>query len=283
MTAQNYARALSRVLVHEGGYSNHPEDPGGATMKGVTQRVYDAYRDRRGLKRQSVRMIDESELQEIYRRQFWNVVKGDKLPAGFDYIVMDGAVHSGPSQSVKWLQRALGTVKVDGVIGEATLAAVEEHPDHDQLIAATLSRRLAFLKALKTWKTFKGGWSSRVEQVQDIGQAWATGSVGPQPVFFLGGNVKATIDQAKPLPAKGPADATAGAGGGSVGLAAVLDQVREQLDPLAAGSEIIGHVVAALVITGAVLTIGGIGYRFFAARRAKKRADALDLPDGVTA
>ncbi len=198
MTAQNYARALSRVLVHEGGYSNHPEDPGGATMKGVTQRVYDAYRDRRRLKRQSVRMIDESELQEIYRRQFWNVVKGDKLPAGVDYIVMDGAVHSGPSQSVKWLQRALGTVKVDGVIGEATLAAVEEHPDHDQLIAATLSRRLAFLKALKTWKTFKGGWSSRVEQVQDIGQAWATGSVGPQPVFFLGGNVKATIANTSP-------------------------------------------------------------------------------------
>lgn len=283
MTAQNYARALSRVLVHEGGYADHPKDPGGATMKGVTQGVYDAYRKRRGEAKRSVRQITEAELQAIYRRQYWDVVKGDSLPEGVDYAVFDGAVNSGPSQAVKWLQRALGSVKVDGVIGEATLAAVEAYPDHDRLIALMLGRRLAFLQALRTWSTFGRGWSGRVAQVKQIGQAWATGSVGPDPVFAAGGNAKATIDQAKPLPVKAAADATTGAGIGSGGLAGLLEQARQQLDPLAASSQLIGNVVAALVITGVVLTAGGFFYRWLAARRGKALADALDLPEGVTA
>ena len=283
MTAQNYARALSRVLVHEGGYVNHPRDPGGATMKGVTQRVYDAYRKRRGDDPRSVRSIEDGELQTIYRRQYWNAVRGDGLPEGVDYVVFDGAVNSGPAQSVKWLQRALGTVKVDGVIGEATLEAVEAYPDHDRLIALTLARRLAFLKALETWPTFKGGWSSRVAQVQVIGQAWATGSVVPQPTFFLGGNVKATIDQAKPLPAKGGADAATGAGVSSGSLGGVLEAARQQLDPLAASSTVIGYVVTALVVTGVLITAGGFAYRLYASRKAQARADALDLPEGVAA
>ena len=291
MTAQNFAPALGRALVHEGAYVNHhPKDPGGATMKGMTQRVYDAYRERRRLPLRSVRLIDDAELREIYRRQYWDAVKGDRLPVGIDYVVFDGAINSGPAQAVKWLQRALNDLpatqpklKVDGAIGEATLAAVEGYPDHDRLIALMLGRRLAFLQALKTWSTFKGGWQKRVAQVQEIGQAWATGSVGPQPAFFVGGNAKATLDQAKPLPAKGVADATTGAGGGSVGLAAVIEQARQQLDPLAASSQIIGNVVAALVVTGALLAIGGFGYRWLAARKAKARADALDLPEGVAA
>lgn len=283
MTAQNFARALSRALVHEGGFVNHPKDPGGATNNGVTQRVYDGFRDRRNLPKRSVAQITNDEVGEIYRRQYWDAIKGDALPDGVDYVVFDGAINSGPAQSVKWLQRALGTVKVDGALGEATLAAVEDYPDHDQLIALMIGRRLAFLQALGTWSTFGRGWVARVAQVKQIGQAWATGSVGPQPAFVLDGNVKATIDQAKPVPAKGAADAATGAGGGSVGLGALLEQVRQQLDPLAGSSAIIGNVVAALVVTGAVLAIGGFIYRSLAARRAAARADALDLPAGVTA
>jgi lysozyme family protein len=283
MTAQNYAPALTRVLVHEGGYANHPKDPGGATMKGVTQRVYDAYRARRGEDRRPVRLIDEAELRAIYRKQYWDAVKADSLPSGIDYAVFDGAVNSGPSQAVKWLQRALGTVKVDGVIGEATLAAVEAYPDHDRLIALMLGRRLAFLEALRTWPTFGRGWRARLAQVKQIGQAWASGSVGPQPSFAEGGNAKATIDQAKPLPIRGAADAAAGAGVGSGGLGAALEQARQQLDPLAASSDLIGNIVAALVITGVLLTAGGFAWRWWAARKAAERADALDLPEGVAA
>lgn len=283
MTSQNFVPSLSGVLVHEGGWSNHKSDPGGATMKGVTQRVYDAYRRRRDLQPQSVHLITETELRDIYRKQYWDAVKGDKLPDGVDYVVFDGAVNSGPAQSVKWLQRALGTVKVDGVIGEATLAAVEAYPDHDRLIALMLDRRLAFLKALKIWPVFKGGWTARIAQVKDIGQAWATGSVAPKPVFFAGGNAKATIDQAKPLPAKGGADAATGAGISSGSLGGVLEAARQQLEPLAGASTVIGYVVMALVVTGVLMTAGGFAYRAYASHKARVRADALDLPDGVAA
>lgn len=283
MTAQNFAPALAHVLVHEGGFANHPKDPGGATMKGVTQAVYDAWLERRGLLLRSVQKIEPAELEDIYRRQYWATIKGDKLPDGIDYVVFDGAVNSGPGQAVKWLQRALGTVKVDGMIGEATLAAVEAYPDHDQLIALIIGRRLAFLKALKTWPTFGGGWTRRVTQVKQIGQAWATGSVAPKPVFFAGGQAKAPIAQAKALPVKALADGATGAGVGSGGLAAMLEQARAQLDPLAAGSVWIGHVVTALVVTGVLLAAGGFAWRAFASHRAKARADALDLPEGVAA
>ncbi len=109
------------------------------------------------------------------------------------------------------------------------------------------------------------------------------GSVGPKPAFFIGGGAKATIDQAKALPAKGGAHATTGAGEGTGSLGALLEQARQQLDPLAASSTVIGNVVTALVVTGLLLTAGGIAYRWYAARKAKARADALDLPEGVTA
>lgn len=146
-----------------------------------------------------------------------------------------------------------------------------------------IGRRLAFLQALKTRSTFGRGWGSRVAQVKQIGRAWAGGSVGPQPVFFLNGNAKATIDQAKPLPAKGIADASTGAGVGTGGLAGVLEQARQQLDRLAATSTLIGNIVTALVVTGVLLAAGGLVHRWVANYRAKARAEALDLPEGVAA
>lgn len=165
MAAANFAASLSLVLKHEGGWSNHPRDPGGATMKGVIQRVYDAYRKRNGLRKQSVRSISESELQDIYKAQYWHAIKGDALPRGVDYCVFDGAVNSGPSQSAKWLQRALG-VNADGVIGMITLAAVDAHPDKAALVREICAKRMSFLQALRHWPVFHKGWSRRVAEVR---------------------------------------------------------------------------------------------------------------------
>jgi lysozyme family protein len=173
---QSYAKALGLVLVHEGGYSNHPQDPGGATMKGVIQRVYDAYRQRKGQPTRSVKHLAEDELQEIYRQLYWNKIDGDQLPAGVDYCVFDGAVNSGPYQSAKWLQRGLNDVlgkkvlAVDGNIGPATLAAAEDTAIRSSqlwaVIDAMCDRRLAMLKGLKTWPTFGKGWATRVSEVR---------------------------------------------------------------------------------------------------------------------
>lgn len=100
------------------------------------------------------------ERDDIYDRQYWDAVKADQLPAGVDYVVFDGAVNSGPMQSIKWLQRALQPVytgQIDGVMGLATLAALNATNNHDALVDRICDRRLAFLKALRTWCTFGRG------------------------------------------------------------------------------------------------------------------------------
>ena len=100
----NFDKSLALVLVHEGGYVNHPKDPGGATNRGVTQAVYDAYRKTRGKAGQSVKFITDEEVNAIYKFQYWDRVQGDLLPAGLDYAVFDFAVNSGVGRASKYLQ-----------------------------------------------------------------------------------------------------------------------------------------------------------------------------------
>ncbi|MGZ2449569.1 lysozyme family protein [Rhizobium ruizarguesonis] len=276
---KEFERALTRVLVHEGGYVNHPSDPGGETNKGITKRVYDTYRERMGQPTQSVRNISQAEIAAIYKAAYWDLAKCDQLPAGISYVVFDGAVNSGVSQSIKWLQRALGVVAVDGVIGNATIAAVQNYGNMDRLVDAICDRRLAFMKALKTWNTFGRGWASRVSAVRATGKAWASGTVEAQPVgLYSGVSPKAPISDAKAAPMLAVADGATGGGIGSGGLAATLQQVQDQLSPLSYSSELIGKVVAVLVIVSAALMIGGIGYRWYAKRKKDALKDALDIP-----
>lgn len=164
MTAENYDACYAITLKWEGGYVNHPKDPGGATNRGVIQRVYDGYRRRKGLPTQSVRAISDDEVREIYRTQYWNAVRGDDLPAGVDLAVWDFGVNSGPSRAIKYLQRILG-VRQDGKIGEVTLAAVAER-DPRELAVKLCNDRLAFVMRLRTWPTFGKGWKRRIDSVR---------------------------------------------------------------------------------------------------------------------
>ncbi len=281
MLAKNLKPATDYVLKHEGGYVNHPKDPGGATNYGVIQRTYDAYRKKKGLPTRSVRNITMDEVVEIYDKQYWDAVKGDDLPSGVDYVVYDGGVNSGPKQSIKWLQRALQptyTGKIDGVVGLQTLEALNQVADHDALIERILDRRMAFLRALKTWKTFGKGWTSRVNGVRSVGQSWARNEYPDPSVIIDGaGSEKATIEDAKKPPAKGPADAATGGGVAGGGIAGTINELQDQLTPLSAAGEWITTVVAILAVASAVLVIGGLAYRTWAKRRERKLADALDL------
>lgn len=278
-----FDRALPRVLVHEGGYVNHPKDPGGETNKGVTRRVYDSYRKTKGLPLQSVRNITSAEVSEIYKKEYWDRVSGDNLPPGVGYVVFDGAVNSGVAQSVKWLQRALKEYglypgKVDGILGQGTVAAVNGVNDHDALIAKICARRMSFLRALKTWKTFGKGWSARVANVLKTGQAWAMGSVGPEVVYVPGGEAKARLEDAKAQPSTAPGDAAAG--GGTISV--IISQTQEQLTPYV-NIGFVAKAVAVLTIGGAVVAIAGVGWRWWAQRKGKALRDALDITTEVPA
>ncbi|HWM82452.1 MAG TPA: glycosyl hydrolase 108 family protein [Pseudolabrys sp.] len=175
MVASSYDAALARVLAHEGGYSNHPADPGGVTLEGVTQAVYDDYRRSKGLPREALLPSMRGKpawiaaRDAIYRARYWDVLRCDALPSGVDYAMFDYGVNSGVARAAKALQRLVG-VDVDGAIGPLTLAALATHRPA-ALVAALCDERLAFLKSLKTWPVFGAGWSRRVADVRRVALA----------------------------------------------------------------------------------------------------------------
>lgn len=164
MSAANFGKSLSMVLVHEGGYVNDPHDPGGATNKGVTQAVYDSWRKSHGKPVQSVRSLTAEELAGIYKLLYWDRIRGDDLPSGVDYAVFDFAVNSGVHRAAKYLQAVVGAAG-DGIIGGGTLAATERF-GAKAAINALCNKRMGFLRGLKIFWRFGKGWSRRVEDVR---------------------------------------------------------------------------------------------------------------------
>jgi lysozyme family protein len=160
----NFESVLAHVLEHEGGYVNHPSDPGGRTNKGVTQKVWEEWVGH-DVDEKTMRGLTVEMVAPLYKAKYWDKVKGDDLPSGVDYVVFDAAVNSGPGRAVKWLQACVG-VEQDGGIGPKTLAAVNGFNRY-ALIDDYGKRRLSFLMDLPHWNTFKGGWSKRVASVQD--------------------------------------------------------------------------------------------------------------------
>lgn len=168
----NFERCLAEILGHEGGWADHPSDPGGATMKGVTIGTFAQFKGRQVTKAE-LRAISDADLRAIYRRAYWDKVKGDDLPFGLDLVAFDGAVNSGPSRGAKWLQSALG-VAADGVVGPQTLAHARA-ANVGQTIDYACDARMDFLRGLKTWGTFGTGWARRVTSVRTVAKDMATG------------------------------------------------------------------------------------------------------------
>jgi lysozyme family protein len=178
MAEANFRRALDLVLKHEGGYVDHPRDPGGATNLGITIGTLGSHFGRKATKTE-VKALTKETVAPIYRRRFWDAVKGDALPAGVDYCTFDAAVNSGPGRGVKWLQAALG-VRQDGVLGPVTLAAAAK-ADPVEVIERMCDVRMAFLKRLSHWPTFGKGWSRRVAGVRAEGKRMASAKPVPVP------------------------------------------------------------------------------------------------------
>lgn len=159
-----FLKYLEWVLKHEGGYTNNPSDPGGATNYGVTQRVYNDYLAASGKKPQSVAAITRREVEAIYRVKYWLAIRGDELPVGWDYAIFDFGINSGPKRAIRYAQKVVG-VEVDGVIGPATINALRAAPR--AALDTYLNERLGFLKALPHWNVFGKGWERRVEDVRE--------------------------------------------------------------------------------------------------------------------
>jgi lysozyme family protein len=164
MAASSYDEALRRLLVHEGGYTNHPSDPGGPTNFGIT--IYD-YRKyvKPNATAADVRAMKLDEAKAIYRAKYWNAQRCDELPAGVDDTVFDYGVNSGIGRSGKVLRRVVGLPDSSSVVTDEVLTAVRKR-DAKAIIIAINDERLRFLKSLKTWPVFGAGWIRRVAEVR---------------------------------------------------------------------------------------------------------------------
>jgi lysozyme family protein len=161
----NFDLCLKNLLIHEGGYVNHPSDPGGMTNLGVTARVWEEWVGH-PVDEKQMRALTPEMVAPLYRKKYWDAVRADELVSGVDYCVFDVAVNSGPGRAIKFLQSCVGATP-DGGFGSITLALVkkaEEEPA--KLIEAYCFIRLEFLKSLKTWPTFGKGWERRVNEVE---------------------------------------------------------------------------------------------------------------------
>jgi lysozyme family protein len=161
---ESFEPALAALLKHEGGYVNHPKDPGGMTNLGVTKRVWEAYIGKE-VTEDDMRNLTPYVVAPLYKTRYWDAVKGDELPAGVDMCVFDCAVNSGAGRAIRLLQKVVG-VKDDGVIGPATLNAVRSKAVQD-VIEGFSDHRQKFLESLPTFGDFGKGWTRRVVEVED--------------------------------------------------------------------------------------------------------------------
>lgn len=173
---QNFSASLAELLKHEGGYVNHPKDPGGRTNLGVTQKVYEEWVGY-PVSEQIMRSLTPAHVKTLYKVKYWDRVKGDELPSGLDLCVFDFAVNAGPDRAKRYLQMLVGA-KPDGVIGPKTMQAVKDKVSAmglKELIRGYSDLRHRYYRKLRHFSTFGRGWTRRVNEVEQAALRLAGG------------------------------------------------------------------------------------------------------------
>ena len=155
---ENFDKCLKMLLKHEGGFVNHPKDPGGMTNLGVTKKVYEKWVGR-DVTEQEMRDLTVEQVAPIYKKNYWDRCKCDDLPSGADWSVFDWAVNSGTGRASKAVQKICGA-EPDGVIGPKTLALLDKI-DNELIIEDMYKIRQNFYESLNTFDTFGKGWTRR--------------------------------------------------------------------------------------------------------------------------
>lgn len=158
-----FKRCLELVLKSEGGYIDHPKDPGGRTNLGVTQAVWEEWVGH-PVTEKDMRELTPEKVAPMYEMKYWRTSYCERLPQGLNLLVFSMAVNAGSGRAVKLLQRCLGLVE-DGVIGPRTMAKIQECSAVD-LVEKYSKTRLEFYQSLKTYPIFGAGWKARTDREQ---------------------------------------------------------------------------------------------------------------------
>lgn len=168
---KNFERCLDIVLHHEGGYVNHPRDPGGMTNMGITARTYEKFHKMRpgSVTQETMMELTYEDVAPIYKQNFWDVIQADELPGGVDLSMFDMAVNAGPSRATHLMQGLFPTLARDGIMGPVTRGEIwDEYYNYaDELIFDYATERERYYKSLPTFDAFGRGWLRRVEEVED--------------------------------------------------------------------------------------------------------------------
>jgi len=149
----SFDRYIERVLSSEGGYVNNASDPGGETKWGIAKRSYPTL---------NIKELTRDQAKEIYRRDFWDRIDGNRLHVDVAFQVLDAAVNHGRGNAIRWLQKAAGCAD-DGILGPISHAAISRVPAVD-LVLRFNAERLEFYTKLSTWSTFGKGWARRIAE-----------------------------------------------------------------------------------------------------------------------
>lgn len=221
MAASTYNEALRRLLAHEGGYTNHPSDPGGPTNYGITIADYRKY-VKPNATAADVRAMKLDEAKSIYRRKYWAAQRCDELPPGVDDSIFDYGVNSGIGRSGKVLRRVVGLPDNTSVVTDDVLKAVAKR-DAKAIVVAINDERLRFLKGLKTWPVFGAGWGRRVAEVKAFSLRLAEHPVlqqspMPRPLPSKAASAKGVVPSPKALEGIITKGVPAGGAAGGVGF-----------------------------------------------------------------
>jgi lysozyme family protein len=242
----NYEDCLAITLKWEGGDVNHPDDPGGKTRWGITQKTYDAYRKSIHAVTKSVFTMTKLEMLAIYKTNYWDAVNGDRLAIGVDLATWDYGVNSGPARARKDLLSVVGGTDVN-------------------TIKKLCAKRMSFVKGLSTWKIFGKGWSNRIADIEAKGVAMAlkaaSSSEAAVKTVLLREGHEALTSSEKKVKAAGTSGATATATGAS-GTYLSPDTV-----------DMTQWVSLGLIAAG-VIAVGVMAYLVIKARHDKNRAQA---------
>jgi lysozyme family protein len=167
----NWDNAFKLMLKSEGGYVNNPADPGGMTNLGVTKATWENWVGRESDEAE-MRELTPEKVEPLYKKKYWDAVRGDELPAGLDYLMFDFAVNAGAGRAIKTLQTAIG-VTPDGGFGTMTMAVVQA-VDPVELIERFSQAKEDFYRSLTTFATFGKGWLNRVADVKQHATSMVT-------------------------------------------------------------------------------------------------------------
>lgn len=172
-----FRRAFAVVHGHEGGFVDHPSDPGGATNHGISLRyarskgrLMDLDQDG-DVDAADIRLITRDVAMSLYEMDFWRPIRGDELPPALALLTFDAAINNGTPQAIRWMQQAAG-VRADGQLGPVSMQALTSLPA-TELAERLHAQRVRLMTDLGTWPQFGRGWARRLAALPFQAMAFA--------------------------------------------------------------------------------------------------------------